>query len=797
LWYPFIRVAIDPEVTTVVGANESGKTHLLDAIEKGLTGTEIQRDDFCRYSHFFTVEEGQFRLPDFGFEWTDLNEYEKGLIRQAFGIAEAATFSSIHIFRLDGEAEKAYLRKDDGYQEYPVVNREYLNRFVPKPYRIKADRKLPASVPLRLLTGEESSVEARLTRKQRFELGEQLDRLSGRADWFATEQEVRSHAAAITGLVSGLLSSIESDRRQDSIADFAIAQDLIFKVAKIDKAAFRDLEAAIRDGREGHVNALIARINLSLERSLNLPVWWTQDKDLKLTVSPREQDLVFTVRDRTGSEYSFIERSSGLQVFLSYFIQYKAYESPASGNHILLMDEPDTFLSGQAQQDLLRVMQAFASPVIHSRKPIQVIYVTHSPFLIDKNRAGRIRVLEKGVDDEGTRVVRDAARNHYEPLRSSIGTFVAETTFIGNCNIMVEGIADQVLIAGASRYLRLKGVSEFEMLDLNTVTIVPAGSASQIPYLVYLSTGRDVVRPAIVVLLDADESGQKAYKGLIKGGAKEKQLLKREYILTLDKVGVLLTPRRPVVEIEDLIPPPILVASLERYCREFGEASSSVLSEITLHRLNSKKTAQNSWYDASEELLLSLSTPFTLDKAGLARSVVDEVLEWAWDTHRDNHKDAALQEFSSNFTVLFTRLVAMQQAAVFEINSERISRKLKRTRDSFIADHPDGARRDEAKRLLNEMELSLDDRSESNAARGAIVNLRSTYKLDRDLTERVANYEQFKLDLIHISYAGTIQSQQRDTQLSTTLIRESPEDIGLTTTETLVVPAVIEASSGE
>jgi predicted ATP-dependent endonuclease of OLD family len=102
------------------------------------------------------------------------------------------------------------------------------------------------------------------------------------------------------------------------------------------------------------------------------------------------------------------------------------------------MDEPDAYLSSQAQQDLLKVFDLFANPESgsHLTHPIQVFYVTHSPFLIDKNHAERIRVLQKGNEDEGTRVVKDAAKNHYEPLRSSIGAYVGETAFIGNLLIL-------------------------------------------------------------------------------------------------------------------------------------------------------------------------------------------------------------------------------------------------------------------------------------------------------------------------------------------------------------------------
>jgi AAA15 family ATPase/GTPase len=66
IWYPFVRVPLDKNVTAVVGANESGKTHLIDAIDRALTGKRIDRGDFCRYSDLYEVEKGSRRNPDFG-----------------------------------------------------------------------------------------------------------------------------------------------------------------------------------------------------------------------------------------------------------------------------------------------------------------------------------------------------------------------------------------------------------------------------------------------------------------------------------------------------------------------------------------------------------------------------------------------------------------------------------------------------------------------------------------------------------------------------------------------------------
>ena len=139
------------------------------------------------------------------------------------------------------------------------------------------------------------------------------------------------------------------------------------------------------------------------------------------------------------------------------------------------MDEPDAYLSASGQQDLLRVLEHQARPDDSDRED-QVIYVTHSPFLINRNAGHRVRVVDKGARDEGTRLVKDATRNHYEPLRTSLGAFVAETAFIGGDNLFVEGISDQVLLAGMNARLLRLGTPPSQCLDLNQVTIVPPPS---------------------------------------------------------------------------------------------------------------------------------------------------------------------------------------------------------------------------------------------------------------------------------------------------------------------------------
>ena len=47
-FYPYVKVSMDPMVTTVVGANESGKSHLLSAVEKGISGVGIESAAWAR-----------------------------------------------------------------------------------------------------------------------------------------------------------------------------------------------------------------------------------------------------------------------------------------------------------------------------------------------------------------------------------------------------------------------------------------------------------------------------------------------------------------------------------------------------------------------------------------------------------------------------------------------------------------------------------------------------------------------------------------------------------------------------
>lgn len=761
LWYPYVRIPIDQKITTIVGANESGKTHMLTAIEKGLSGADIERGDFCRYSQFFAVGQGQMRWPDFGFEWAGIGREERDALADACGLDRMNIFDHFLAFRTGRTEITVYLPTTQGYKPHAVPKPDALLRLLPTVFRLRESVALPESVPIRFLAGEERSsggLEA-LPRQQRVGL---FETVFSHIDWFRTKETVTQSADKIVQDMAGFAThgsgTAEGRESQQRAAELDLARDLIRTVAKIDPEALQELYRALRDGKDAFANSIIDKINEALEATLNFPHWWVQDRHFRLLVSPREYDLVFTIRDRTETEYAFGERSSGLRYFLSYYIQYLAHERRGDRREILLMDEPDAFLSNQGQQDLLKIFDAFANPQ-DAAAPIQLIYVTHSPFLIDKNHGERIRVLEKGVGAEGTRVVRDASRNHYEPLRSAFGSFVGETTFIGNCNLMVEGPADQILLAGAATYLRATNVSELHTLDLNHITIVPASGAPHIPYLVYLARGRDVEKPAVIVMLDSDDAGDSAKKGLLRGGPYRKGLIDKQFILQLGELADVKGPTgRPIVETEDLIPLAICVLAAQKYVHEVCGADTQLLNRINADAITAESTDGRSVFKSIEECLRKSDPQLHIEKIGFARAVVETISRLAACPDEEGAQQA-MSSFSFNMKTLFQRLRQMQRQAERELTAERVSERVNRAKTSFLQDHVTGAKREHAYVLFEEIEAALDNSEEADQIRLELQGLRREFKIGDDLGDPIQDYDTFRERLERVHYAGRLATQ--------------------------------------
>jgi predicted ATPase len=717
-WYPFVKIPLDERVTAVVGANESGKSQLLGAIKTALGVSPIHREDFCRYSEEYSVQVDRLRYPEFG-AWLEL-EHDEPFV----AITALASAKSFGLFRPGSNSP--YLVINNQRVAMSDDDLTIVQSRLPGVFEMVTDLAIPDSVSIARLAGIS---ETAFKRDQRSTL---LDRIEG-------SDKTESVLGRIISTLLGERDAAAQAAAAGDQAEFDLARKLLIEAARIAPQSFAELKTGLTKGHEGHVEGLIGRMNAAIKENLNIQRWWTQDKDFDLLVEAREHEIALTIKDRTAATYSFKERSQGLRFFLSYFVQLTAHRLAGKGTDILLLDEPDAYLSSVGQQDLLRVLLDYAVPE-DATPGGQVMYVTHSPFLVDKNTPQRIRVLDKGADEEGTRVVNDAANNRYEPLRSSLGEYIAETAFIGGQNLFVEGMGDQVLLAGMSAHVASREQSLQTVLDLNTVTIVGSGGADAVPYMVYLARGRDAFKPACVALLDGDKAGRQAEGLLKRGEIRNKRILADHYIVRLDawatESGLETDWGTTPIEIEDLLPLAVARRAALNYLARFIDLTPATGHSFSLELIIEHVSASNNVWDGLSAAVQNVFPTEHLEKVGLAREVI-KLMELSPDI-------LGADELRRRFTLLLTALAERLQDAEDDESGERRNDKLARLIQGFISDHTKGMKKYDAQRLLRQLTLALPDSAQADTTRLRLQEIGREYELTDASHPAVPRFEDFR-----------------------------------------------------
>ena len=100
------------------------------------------------------------------------------------------------------------------------------------------------------------------------------------------------------------------------------------------------------------------------------------DEYLKILVKTNEHTTYIT------------ERSNGLKWFLNIFIDLLS-KNLGDENIVYLLDEPGIYLHVNAQRELLMLLKNLCN------NGSQVLYTTHSPFMIDTENIINVRAVEK------------------------------------------------------------------------------------------------------------------------------------------------------------------------------------------------------------------------------------------------------------------------------------------------------------------------------------------------------------------------------------------------------------------
>jgi hypothetical protein len=264
--------------------------------------------------------------------------------------------------------------------------------------------------------------------------------------------------------------------------------------------------------------------------------------------------------------------------------------------------------------------------------------------------------------------------------------------------------------------------------------------------MVYLARGRDVDKPAVVVLLDGDDEAENVAKEL-KKGFRGRRYIDDELVLKTNDIALadVQVDTDAVREIEDLIPAKLAVLALHKFADEVlsSEHAKSVRSSITdLEVPEGKKL-----FKTLEAQAKALTRPLRLTKVGFARGVL-EALE---------HEAGAelAQQTIDNFEVLFGRIRAAQREAVRRNGRERVRTTVRRLLDAFKRDHPKAVTRRGVTALLEEISAQLTDVSEENEKlRSAIRRVRADFDLADEPTTLVDDFAGLLARLDSLPYAG-------------------------------------------
>jgi len=376
--------------------------------------------------------------------------------------------------------------------------------------------------------------------------------------------------------------------------------------------------------------------------------YWTQNQDLEIQVvfsegkpgdpPPFNSGPVARARVRNNLHkvtVPFSERSAGFVWFFSFLVKFSQIRKEQS-DIILLLDEPGLTLHGTAQHDLLRYFAEKLEP------DHQIIYSTHSPFMVPPDRFDTVRTVEDVVrtDERGRRVsdgtkIRDDALSTDPqtnfPLFGAMGFEVTQSLFIAPNTLLVEGPGDILYLQAAASILKKLGRQSLEQ----RWAICPSGGIDKIAPFIKLFSGNKL---NIVVLTDFDRGQKKKIEKL-----RRSQLLEDGRIILANEIA-----EKEEADIEDFFEPSIFCQLINETYSLKGE------HKLTVKKLNEADESTGRLVKKAEAYFRLL--PDTIPMF----SHYDPALYLLQHPELLAGETAAIQKTLERFEAVFTRIAMYQ-----------------------------------------------------------------------------------------------------------------------------------------
>ncbi|WP_238649483.1 AAA family ATPase [Paenibacillus piscarius] len=516
------EVGIDEGITRIVGKNESGKTSILEALAK--------------FNYFEDIP--TFKFDDsFDFPKNEWKSYQK------------SGLEDIEVVKCTFELEDALLKEieaDLGKNVFLSKEFSYSVKYKGKNVYsgVIADEKKYITNILDSFDLEDevkSSINIAKTVKELIVLCEQNE---GAAEVLKhIKEKIVQHAYNWANLVEGYIacrylkvkmpkfwyfdeyftipSRISINKMKNEIIDSDFSREefntakALFELANID---IEELSNA--DSFESFISELEATSNAITDEFLE---YWTTNSNLEIkfeieTVIEKNpnntimsEDKILNIRIRNTKHRVSLplkNRSKGFIWFFSFLVWFSKIQNKGSKQYILLLDEPGLNLHASAQKDLLRFIEEKLAT------EYQVIYTTHSPFMIDSTKLHQVRTVFDSMDPKKGSYISEAIEEKDSdtlfPLQAALGYDIAQNLYISKNNLLVEGPADLLyltVLSGALESVGRKGLKQ-------DITIVPVGGLDKVATFISLLRGSKL---NVVCLLDTftDQKGKQKVESLI------------------------------------------------------------------------------------------------------------------------------------------------------------------------------------------------------------------------------------------------------------------------------------------
>lgn len=455
------EIIIEPRVTTIIGKNESGKSNVLDGLSqirfKSRNNAAFNQDIINRNLAMGTENKYCIILKpsaedvSIGISEVTLVEITKNSYSATGGLLEFylnAFYPLVdEIFELLGTVNSNSLQlKDQEWSNYQIYYKELANQSkIDIPLRTSAFDFLCKRAERIAIEKRENFAEKTKQAKDKW-----IELISKLPVFFYRKSD--KHLST-----TYKFDDIDKELKNPSSYPNSLLSNLVKVIGITNEEFLLASRSGITPNQENIRRKINRLINDRINKKFNE---FYATEEVFLDIGFNNGIISFVIQSNNGSSLMLSERSNGLRWYLETFIDASANDI-SDRNTVYLLDEPGVSLHVNAQRELLNLFNHLAD------RGNQVIYTTHSPYMLDTEKDGVHRIRAVVKDEEGysriyktaydSRISADSQKDTLTPIINALGMNLYDTfgPAKDKINIVTEGMSDYIYICLMAKLLKI------------------------------------------------------------------------------------------------------------------------------------------------------------------------------------------------------------------------------------------------------------------------------------------------------------------------------------------------------